>query len=202
MSYYEAYKVDEVPTRIRFYHHPRVGRDLMGQEVKHPSVLFTSREEVLQKIGEVGGTLEEMIVQHGCFIVRDRGGHVVPGGDDLTRQQAADLAVKLNQEECEEKTAQEQRITEHKAQKAERERRTTEAIANRKRIDTAGVYATNIRLKLENARSSEETIQRLIDQWQSDLLTKQAELDAVKLSIKTYETEIRRILANAKGESR
>jgi len=202
MSYDEAYKVDEVPTRIRFYHHPRVERDLMGQEVKHPSVLFTSREEVLQKIGEVGGTLEEMIVQHGCFIVRDRGGHVVPGGDNLTRQQAADLAAKLNQEECEEKAAQEQRIAEHKTQKAEQERQVAEDLAVRKRIDAAGVYATNIRKKLDAARTSEATIQRLIDRWQSDLLTKQAELDAVKLSIKTYETEIRRILANAKGEVR
>ena len=150
---------------------------------------------------------ESWIVVDGFgFYIRDRDKNVPDSWKApilfSNESEANAAAIRLQEQDDAAVAAQEERLAEHSRQKAEQERQVAEDLAERKRIDAAGVYAANIRKKLDAARTSEATIQRLIDQWQSDLLPKQAELDAVKLSIKTYETEIRRILANTKGGPR
>lgn len=147
-----------------------------------------------------------IVVDRFGFYIRDRDKNVPDSWKApllfSTESEANAEAILRQKQDDAEVAAQEERLAEHKRQKTEQERQVAEDLAERKRIDAAGVYAANIRKELDAARTSEATIRRLIDQWQSDLLTKQAELDAVKLSIKTYETEIRRILANTKGGPR
>lgn len=189
-----SHRVEEVPARIRYYWHQPNGQDLMGNTIKYRPALFFSREEVLQKIQESGGTLEEIVHHRGYFVVRDIGGHVVPGGDDLTQKQATDLAARLNQKESEEKAAQEQRIAEHQRQKDERERLQEEETKRRRLLDAHGAYSKNVYLKLAAAQESRRTIENLIGQWQLSITTQQAELSATNATIEILEKEVARIV--------